>query len=50
MTVEEAIALIEQLLERGSLTKVQDIVFRYSWEGKTYLVVCQAKNCEFEGK
>jgi len=37
MTVEEAIALVEQLLERGRLTKVQDIVFRHAWEGKTYL-------------
>ncbi|MGF2035134.1 MAG: NB-ARC domain-containing protein [Nostoc sp. CmiVER01] len=37
MTVEEAIALVEQLLKRGRLTKVQEIVFRYSWEGKTYL-------------
>ncbi|GAA6619638.1 NB-ARC domain-containing protein [Scytonema sp. NUACC26] len=36
MTVEEAIALVEQLLERGRLTKVQEIVFRNSWDGKTY--------------
>lgn len=37
MTIEEAIALVEQLLERGRLTKVQKMVFRYAWEGKTYL-------------
>ena len=37
MTVEEAIALVEQLLERGRLTRAQEIVFRYAWEGKTYL-------------
>ncbi|MBN4000491.1 NB-ARC domain-containing protein [Nostoc sp. LPT] len=37
MTVEEAIALVEQLLERGRLTKVQEIVFRQSWAGQTYL-------------
>ncbi|MEH2070824.1 MAG: NB-ARC domain-containing protein [Nostoc sp.] len=36
MTVEEAIALVEQLLERGSLTKVQNIVFSQSWAGQTY--------------
>jgi len=36
MTVEEAIALVEQLLERGRLTKVQEIVFRQSWVGQTY--------------
>ncbi|MBN3906665.1 MAG: NACHT domain-containing protein [Nostoc sp. NMS1] len=37
MTVEEAIALVEQLLERGRLTKAQELVFRHSWQGKTYL-------------
>ncbi|MEH1836997.1 MAG: hypothetical protein V7L29_34415 [Nostoc sp.] len=43
MTVEEAMpaagyayALVEQLLESGRLTRVQEIVFRYAWEGKTY--------------
>ncbi|MEH2300235.1 MAG: NB-ARC domain-containing protein [Nostoc sp.] len=39
MTVEEAIALVEQLLERGRLTKVQEIVFRQSWAGQTYLEI-----------
>ncbi|MHC5599656.1 MAG: WD40 domain-containing protein [Nostoc sp.] len=42
MTVEEAIAVVEQLLERGRLTKAQEIVFRYSWEGKTYLEMAKA--------
>ncbi|WP_373527867.1 NB-ARC domain-containing protein [Nostoc sp.] len=37
MTVEEAIALVERLLQRGRLTRAQEIVFRYTWEGKTYL-------------
>ncbi|MEH1796202.1 ATP-binding protein [Nostoc sp.] len=37
MTVEEAIAIVERLLKRGRLTRAQEIVFRYSWEGKTYL-------------
>ncbi|MFW9264999.1 NB-ARC domain-containing protein, partial [Nostoc sp. CALU 546] len=37
MTVEEAIALIEQLLEGGCLTKLQKIVFSQSWAGQTYL-------------
>jgi hypothetical protein len=41
MTVEKAIALVEQLLERGRLTKVQEIVFRSTWEGKTYLEMAQ---------
>lgn len=37
MTIEDAIALVERLLERGRLTKVQEIVFRQSWVGRTYL-------------
>jgi WD40 repeat protein len=36
MTIEEAIALIEQLLERGKLTNAQEAVFNGTWEGKTY--------------
>ncbi|MEH1818147.1 MAG: NB-ARC domain-containing protein [Nostoc sp.] len=41
MTVEEAIALVEQLLKRGRLTRTQEIVFRYAWEGKTYLEIAR---------
>ncbi|MEH2245671.1 hypothetical protein [Nostoc sp.] len=44
MTVEEAIALVEQLLQRGSLTKVQEIVFRPSWTGQTYLEMAVESN------
>lgn len=36
MTVEEAIALVEQLLERGKLTKVQEAVFIGAWQGQSY--------------
>ena len=36
MTVEEAIALVEQLLERGKLTKAQETVFIGTWEEETY--------------
>ena len=37
MTEEEAISLVEQILQRGRLTKVQEIVFRQSWANKTYM-------------
>ncbi len=37
MTDLEAIARIEQLLQRGRLTTVQEIVFSESWAGQTYL-------------
>ena len=36
MTVEEALAIVEKVLEQGRLNKVQEIVFRQSWEGKSY--------------
>jgi hypothetical protein len=41
MTVEEAIALVEQELDRGCLNKVQEIVFRECWEGRSYLKIAQ---------
>lgn len=36
MTLEEAITLVEQLLERGKLTKAQEAVFIGTWQGQTY--------------
>lgn len=36
MTIKDAIGLIEQLLERGKLTKAQEAVFSGTWAGKTY--------------
>jgi NB-ARC domain len=36
VTVEEGLELIEQVLPQGQLTKVQEIVFRHSWEGQSY--------------
>lgn len=39
MTIDEAIASIEQILPQGRLSKVQEIVFRQSWEGRSYLQI-----------
>lgn len=36
MIVEEAIEIIEQILDDQSLNKVQEIVLRQAWEGKSY--------------
>ena len=41
MTVEEAISLVEQLLERGKLTKAQEAVFIGTWEGKAYAKIAK---------
>ncbi|XPM56384.1 MAG: hypothetical protein EDM05_054360 [Leptolyngbya sp. IPPAS B-1204] len=37
MTVEEAIALVEHVIEQGQLNKVQALVLREAWQGKSYL-------------
>ncbi len=36
MTVEQALEIIETILEQECLSKVQQIVFRHSWFGQTY--------------
>lgn len=36
MTVEQALEIIETILEQECLSKVQQIVFRHSWLGQTY--------------
>lgn len=36
MIIEEAIEIVEQILDNQSLNKVQEIVFRQAWEGKSY--------------
>jgi hypothetical protein len=36
MIVEEAIEIVEQILDHQSLNKVQEMVFRQAWEGKSY--------------
>ncbi|GAP96963.1 WD40 domain-containing protein [Leptolyngbya sp. NIES-2104] len=46
MNSESAIALIETLLDHKRLTKVQEIVFRNTWEGKTYSEMAQA--CKYD--
>lgn len=46
MTVEEAIAIVEQLLKQGRLNKVQEIVFRQSWLGHSYMEI--ARDCGYE--
>ncbi|WOD37468.1 NB-ARC domain-containing protein [Nodosilinea sp. E11] len=42
MTVEEAIALVEQVIAQGQLTKIQALVFRQAWEGRSYSEIARA--------
>lgn len=36
MTVEEALAIVEIILGKASLNDLQEVIFRQSWEQKTY--------------
>ncbi len=36
MSVEEALEVIQKMLDQGSLSKIQDIVFRQCWERQSY--------------
>jgi WD40 repeat protein len=36
MTLEEALELVEQALDKGRLNKVQELVFLQSWQGQSY--------------
>lgn len=36
MTVEEALAIVERILPQGRLSKIQEAIFRQSWEGLSY--------------
>ncbi len=46
MTVEEALEIVEKVLNYQRLNKVQQLVFRQSWEGHSYMEI--AKNTGYE--
>ena len=39
MTVEEALVILEAGLAQGRLTRIQELVFRQAWEGKSYSLI-----------
>lgn len=39
MTVEEALAIVKKVLNQGRLNKIQETVFRQSWEEQSYLEI-----------
>jgi len=39
MTIEEALNTVDSVLPGKSLSTVQELIFRYTWEGKTYLEI-----------
>ena len=36
MSIDEALQILEDVLDRTQLNKVQELVFRHAWEGKSY--------------
>jgi len=46
MTAEEALVIVETALDYDRLNKVQEIVFRQSWEGRSYAEI--AKSADYE--
>ncbi len=41
MTLEEALVIVDAVLDQESLSNVQELVFRQAWEGKTYLEIAE---------
>ena len=41
MQVEEMLAAVEQMSDRGYLSKTEKIVFRQCWEGRSYSEIAQ---------
>ena len=42
MTVAEALAILDAVLKPSSLNDLQELVFRKSWEGQTYLEIAES--------
>ena len=48
MNEEHALSLLHQLLELEKLNDVQELVFRLSWEGKTYQQIAEESNYDHD--
>jgi uncharacterized protein YjbI with pentapeptide repeats len=48
MTVEEAITIAETALNYDRLNKIQEIVFRQSWEGQSYKEIAASTEYEYD--
>ncbi|MDZ4871531.1 MAG: hypothetical protein CLLPBCKN_000919 [Chroococcidiopsis cubana SAG 39.79] len=46
MSVEEALEIVQLVIEKGSLNKVEEIVLRQCWEGKSYLEIARDSGYE----
>jgi hypothetical protein len=41
MTIDDALLIVDSVLPHKSLSNVQELIFRYTWEGKTYLEIAE---------
>ena len=48
MTVDEAIAIAETALNYDRLNKVQELVFRQSWEGRSYMEIATSTGYDYD--
>jgi hypothetical protein len=39
--IDDALLLVDSVLPHKSLSNVQELIFRYTWEGKTYLEIAE---------
>ena len=46
MTVDEALDIVEVALDYQALNKVQELVFRQSWEGSSYIEIAKSNGYE----
>lgn len=44
MAMEDEFAIIEQVIEQGQLNKIQALVLRQAWEGKSYLEIANTSD------
>ena len=48
MTVDEALTIAETALNYDRLNKIQEIVFRQSWEGQSYKEIAASTEYEYD--
>ncbi|MGE5659410.1 MAG: pentapeptide repeat-containing protein [Actinomycetota bacterium] len=48
MTVDEALAIVEIVLDYRRLNKVQELVFRQSWEGQSYGEIAKSTGYQYD--
>jgi hypothetical protein len=46
MNIEEALEILERVLDQGRSNKVQEIVFRQCWEGQSYMEIARSSGYE----